>query len=181
MQTTLNRLREFKPCTDRWAVLLRNLGKTGGDDSPLLIRTIFSLNGFDDALWALRAINDSGLYELREYAFWCVDRLNLNSAYYKASMMYDMAKQFHAGQVNEDDIEYFNYTMSQEDRTIYYTNPLNTSMVNNCVCDIRTTIDSIVNSSIIAEGGLAAPENIGAAREAAREARIAQLRTILGL
>ena len=36
--TTLNRIREHKPCAEGWQKLLRHLGKTEADDEPLPLR-----------------------------------------------------------------------------------------------------------------------------------------------
>ncbi len=53
--TTLNRIREYSPCSGGWAKLLRHLGKTQSDDEPLAFSVILESNGLDDALWCLRA------------------------------------------------------------------------------------------------------------------------------
>ena len=70
MYTTLNKIRAFSPCTDRWTKLLKNLGKTKPDDEPLKITTILDSNGLDDALWSLRAV-DGHQREMRLYAADC--------------------------------------------------------------------------------------------------------------
>lgn len=57
MKTTLNAIRKHEPCAGGWRKLLHHLGKTEADDEPLLIRTILEINGFDDALWCLRAVD----------------------------------------------------------------------------------------------------------------------------
>ncbi len=56
MKTTLNRIRERRPCVGGWEKLLRYLNKTRSDDEPLAITTILDSNGVDDALWCLRAV-----------------------------------------------------------------------------------------------------------------------------
>lgn len=56
MYTTLNRIRQHKPCTDGWETLLKYLGKTSPDDEPLHLLTILDSNGFDHALWCFRAV-----------------------------------------------------------------------------------------------------------------------------
>lgn len=53
--TTLNRIREHGPCIGGSRKLLKRLGKTGSDDTPLAYATILESNGFADALWCLRA------------------------------------------------------------------------------------------------------------------------------
>ena len=56
MKTTLNQIRAKSPCTDGWAKLLKHLNKTAADDEPLEMLTVLESNGFDDALWCLRAV-----------------------------------------------------------------------------------------------------------------------------
>ena len=70
MKTTLNKIRKHSPCASGWAKLLKHLGKTQADDDPLGIATIVESNGFDDALWCLRAV-DGRDKEMRLYAVWC--------------------------------------------------------------------------------------------------------------
>jgi hypothetical protein len=54
--TTLNRIKENRPCANGCKKLLRHLGKTGPDDEPVSLRTILESNGLDDAHWTLRAV-----------------------------------------------------------------------------------------------------------------------------
>ena len=70
MKTTLNKIRSHHPCTEGWAKLLKNLGKTKADDEPLAITTILESNGIDDALWCLRAV-DGYQKEMRLFAVDC--------------------------------------------------------------------------------------------------------------
>jgi len=70
MNTTLKKIREYNPCADGWAKLLRHLGKTEADDEPLPLREILDSNGLDDALWCLRAVPNCDR-EARLFAVWC--------------------------------------------------------------------------------------------------------------
>ena len=54
--TTLNEIREHSPCASGWAKLLKSLDKTHADNEPLALEHILKSNGFDDALWVLRAV-----------------------------------------------------------------------------------------------------------------------------
>lgn len=74
MKTTLNKIREHSPCSREWQKLLDGLGKTGADDEPLDIRTIIEINGIDDALWALRAVEGHDR-EIRLFGVWCCDQI----------------------------------------------------------------------------------------------------------
>jgi len=71
MKTTLNQIRDKKPCAYGWKKLLAHLGKTRADDEALSIITILDSNGLDDALWCLQAVKDHDK-EIRLYAVWCV-------------------------------------------------------------------------------------------------------------
>ncbi len=53
--TSLNKIREYRPCTSGWKTLLKALGKTEPDDEPITIEFILNSNGVDDAIWCLRA------------------------------------------------------------------------------------------------------------------------------
>jgi len=59
LTTTLNKIDALNPCDDdRWEKLLKHLGKTQPDDEPLTYLTILESNGFEDALWCCRAVED---------------------------------------------------------------------------------------------------------------------------
>jgi len=54
METTLNKIREYRPCKPGWEKLLSYLGKTNGDDEPLDFITLLDAVGIEDAIWCLR-------------------------------------------------------------------------------------------------------------------------------
>ena len=56
MQTTLNKIKQYSPCSEGWTKLLTFLNKTEADNEPLELTTILESNGLDDAFWALRAV-----------------------------------------------------------------------------------------------------------------------------
>ena len=70
MNTTLNLIRSHSPCPEGWEKLLKHLGKTKADDEPLPLRVILESNGFEDALWCLRAVPNCDK-EARLYGVWC--------------------------------------------------------------------------------------------------------------
>lgn len=71
--TTLNEIWAHSPCHTGWAKLLRHLDKTGPDDEPLSLLTILESNGIDDAIWALRAVNEPACErDARIFAVRCV-------------------------------------------------------------------------------------------------------------
>ena len=71
--TTLNRIREHRPCREGWEKLLAGIGKTRADDEPLPFARIVEINGIDDALWCCRA-EPQRAREWRLFAIWCARR-----------------------------------------------------------------------------------------------------------
>lgn len=71
--TTLNKIRAHAPCKDGWGKLLAHLGKTKADDEPLALLTVLESNGFDDALWCLRAASMDRLS--RHFQAWCAEKV----------------------------------------------------------------------------------------------------------
>jgi hypothetical protein len=55
---TLSQIREHGPCEEGWRNLLKHLGKTKADNEVFPFRTIVESNGLDDAIWALRCLDD---------------------------------------------------------------------------------------------------------------------------
>jgi len=74
MKTTLNQIREHRPCVHGWETLLKHLGKTKADDDELSILTILDSNGIDDALWCLRAVEGHDIVK-RRFAVFCVKQV----------------------------------------------------------------------------------------------------------
>ena len=70
---TLAGIRKHGPCEVGWRKLLAHLGKTRADDEPLTIATVYASNGFDDALWCLRALPDDRLS--RHFHAWCAEQV----------------------------------------------------------------------------------------------------------
>ena len=62
LETTLNAIRDLKPCAYGWETLLRGLGKTKADDKPLHLLEILEINGIADALWCLRCWPEYSLW-----------------------------------------------------------------------------------------------------------------------
>jgi histone H3/H4 len=74
MKTTLNSLRAYNPCKEGWEKLLRGLGKTEADDEIIWIDQVLDINGLDDALWCLRAVEGYDR-EIRLFSVWCARRV----------------------------------------------------------------------------------------------------------
>ena len=101
MNTTLNQIRAHSPCTNGWTKLLSYLGKTKADDEPLSIVTILESNGFDDALWCLRAVEGHDR-EIRLYAVWCARQVQFLMTSEEARAALDVA-EMHANGLADDD------------------------------------------------------------------------------
>lgn len=72
--TTLERIRDAKPCREGWEKLLAYLGKTAADDEPLSLLTVLESNALDDALWVLsNAMPDDRL--ARHFQAWCAEQV----------------------------------------------------------------------------------------------------------
>ena len=93
MKTTLNKIRKNGPCSNGWAKLLKHLGKARADDDELDLLTILESNGFDDALWCLRAV-DGFDREKRLFAVWCARQVEHLNPDPRVKACNDMAERY---------------------------------------------------------------------------------------
>lgn len=98
--TTLNRIREHKPCQDDWEKLLNHLGKTQADDEPLPYSVIVESNGLDDALWCCRA-EPQYAKEWRLFAVWCARQVQYLMIDKRSLDAIDVAEKFANGLATE--------------------------------------------------------------------------------
>jgi len=103
MMTTLKAIRAHSPCADGWTKLLRHLGKTQSDDKPLAITTILDSNGFDDALWCLRAVAGYDR-EIRLYAVWCARQVQHLMRNPRSRAALDVAERYAHGQATDAEL-----------------------------------------------------------------------------
>ena len=104
MKTTLNKIREYQPCTDGWQKLLTYLGKTKADDEPLEITTILDSNGLDDALWCLRAVEGHDK-EIRLFAVWCARQVQHVMTDQRSLDALDVAERYANGEATEAELD----------------------------------------------------------------------------
>lgn len=102
MYTTLNKIRDCHPCRDGWSTLLEFLDKTGPDDDRLSLLTILESNGFEDAVWCLRAVPG---YDREKRAFMaeCVRKLE---QFFSSSVYSDFLlklEAYGAGEISEEE------------------------------------------------------------------------------
>jgi hypothetical protein len=103
MKTTLNAIRKHDPCADGWKKLLQYLGKTEADDEPLLISTILSSNGLDDALWCLCAV-DGHDKEIRLLAVAYARKVQHLMTDNRSIAALDVAERHAHGKASDDDL-----------------------------------------------------------------------------
>lgn len=103
MYTTLNMIRDCHPCRDGWTTLLEFLDKTGPDDDRLSLLTILESNGFEDAVWCLRAVPG---YDREKRAFMaeCVRKLE---QFFSSSVYSDFLLKLEAYGAGESSEEEF--------------------------------------------------------------------------
>ena len=75
MKTNLRAIKHYELCLTGWRTLLKHLGKTEADDAPISLLTILESNGFDDALWCLRAV-EGFEREKRLFAVFCAKQVS---------------------------------------------------------------------------------------------------------
>ena len=103
MKTTLNKIREFRPCAGGWEKLLRTLGKTKADDEPVSVIQILDSNGLDDALWCLRAV-EGHEREIRLYAVWCARQVQHLMTDQRSLDALDVAERFANGEATHQEL-----------------------------------------------------------------------------
>ena len=104
MKTTLNKIREHRPCTSGWEKLLSYLGKTKADDEPLSLLTILDSNGLNDALWCLRAVEGYDR-EIRLYAVWCARQAQHLLTDQRSLDALDVAERYANGEATEKEMD----------------------------------------------------------------------------
>lgn len=103
LTTTLNRIREYRPCAYGWEKLLHGLGKTRADDEPLPYGTILRINGLDDALWCCRA--EPGYEkEWRLFTVWCARQVEHLLTDSRSIHAIDIAERYALGNATEDEL-----------------------------------------------------------------------------
>ena len=103
MKTTLNKIREHRPCISGWEKLLKYLCKTKADDEPLSIATIIDSNGLNDALWCLRAVEGHDR-EIRLYAVWCARQVQHLLTDKRSLDALDVAERYANGQATKAEL-----------------------------------------------------------------------------
>ena len=111
MTTTLRRIRAAGPCGMQledgervgYLKLRHHLGKGYGDNTPVDIATILDSNGFDDALWCLRAVGGHAR-EMRLYAVWCARQVQSLVKDPRSGAALDVAERYANGAASDDEL-----------------------------------------------------------------------------
>jgi hypothetical protein len=103
LTTTLNRIKKHKPCRDRWATLLKGLGKTKPDDEPLPYSKIVEINGLYDALWAARA-EPKYDKEWRLFACWCAREALIYTNDWRSVQVVQIAERYAHGAASDEQL-----------------------------------------------------------------------------
>ena len=101
--TTLNKIREHRPCESGWKKLLAHLGKTKADDEPLPFATILASNGLGDALWCCRAAPEHAK-EWRLYAVWCARQVQHLMTDQRSLAAMDVAEMHAHGNATDEEL-----------------------------------------------------------------------------
>ena len=101
--TTLNKIKEHNSREVGWGALLRYLEKTKADDDPLTFLTILESNGFDDALWCMRAAPEYEK-EWRLFAVWCARQVQHLITDERSISALDIAEKYTNDDATEDEL-----------------------------------------------------------------------------
>ena len=103
MKTTLNKIKFYSPCQDKYKKLLTYLGKTEADDEPLDFSAVLESNGLHDCIWCFRWAPEYD-NEWRLFAIWCarqVAHLMLDS---RSITALEVAEKFAMGNASNDEL-----------------------------------------------------------------------------
>jgi hypothetical protein len=103
MNTTLNIIRSHDPCPTGWQTLLVGLNKKQADDEPLALTRILEVNGLDDALWALRCVDDQRAFRL--YAVACAREVQHLMTDPRSVAALDVTERYANGQATHDEMD----------------------------------------------------------------------------
>ena len=101
--TTLNKIRDCRPCADGWGQLLKHLGKTQADDEPLGFDVILVSNGIDDALWCCRSVPKHDK-TWRLFAVWCARQVQHLMTDPRSIAAIDVAERYANGLATDEEM-----------------------------------------------------------------------------
>jgi len=135
--TTLNEIREHKPCEDGWKALLKGLNKSKADNDPLALTTILDINGLNDAVWTLRTVEDEKLVRLFAVAC-CQDILHLIEDERSLNAV-KIAHLYCHGEATKDELEFAYNAVIEINTAPAYTANINVHAVDYAVAYAAAT------------------------------------------
>ena len=113
--TTLQAIRDERPCKDGWKKLVKYLGGTSrvNMDAPLPLETVLESNGYVDTLWCFRAIAPD--VRKRLICLWLADVLEHSAKDKPNKWLRDGAqllRDYDAGRVTKAELETFRQSAS---------------------------------------------------------------------
>lgn len=111
LTTSFKLLHDAHACPERYAHLARALGgiRKYGRTKPIPIARILEVNGFDDALWALRAVSPEQEVErdllARLYACWCVRQVWHTLTDERSRRAVEVAERYAVGEATADELD----------------------------------------------------------------------------
>ena len=103
--TTLKSIKVHRPCEKGWKKLLWHLHKTRADDKPLSLLDILESNGIQDAIWALRAVDDPACErDARIFAVRCVRQLQHLLSNEQSLKALDVAEKYACGEASNEEL-----------------------------------------------------------------------------
>ena len=105
--TTLKQLRENGACSDRYDYLVEH-GKIESDDTKVTLKKILKVNGLDDAIWALRAVEHNEIErDARLFACACARRVVERYPEHKDVLLatIKVSERYAIGKATEEELE----------------------------------------------------------------------------
>ena len=75
LYTTLKLCKENNACSTGYRDLIKSLPKDCSATEPIPLTHVIKSNGYEDAIWALRAITEPCRDFITNYAVWCAEQV----------------------------------------------------------------------------------------------------------
>ena len=104
MKTTLNKIKNYDPCSEGWTKLLTSLNKTNADDEPLTFAHILESNGLNDCILAMRSAPEYDK-QWRLFAVWCARQVGYLLTDQRSLTALDVAEAFANGNATSEELD----------------------------------------------------------------------------
>ena len=103
MKTTLNKIKEYDPCSYGWEKLLKSLNKTEADNEPLDFLHILNSNGLGDCVWAMRSAPEYDR-EWRLFSIWCARQVQHLMTDERSVNALNVSERFANGEASSEEL-----------------------------------------------------------------------------